>query len=151
MTQQTGPIRRRPQGSHSNIGLKERVSPPDPPGHIPSPPQSPAEVGGSGARGGGRRGLFRTHTGATPLCPPHAACIRCRPRAHRFTAFALPTPFSRETEVGRPFLPRGNTNVFKDENGTSGIEVGEEFPPKRLAKKSSPDRNLRAQKAQTIL
>lgn len=112
MTQRMGPVRCRPQGSHSNLGLKERVSPPDPPGHIPSPPQSPAEVGGSGARGGGRGGLFRTHCRATPLCLPHAACIRCRPQTHRFTAFCPPYPLCRETEVGRPFLPRGNTSII---------------------------------------
>lgn len=47
-------------------------------------------------------------------------------------------PHSREITEVKTFLPRGSSEVFKEENGTSGTEVEEFLPKKDWPREAAP-------------
>lgn len=55
----------------------------------------------------------------------------------RFVVFHS-LPHAREITEVRTFLPRGSSDVFKEENGTSGTEVEEFLPKKDLPREAAP-------------
>lgn len=55
----------------------------------------------------------------------------------RFVVFHS-LPHSKEITEVRTFLPRGSSDVFKEENGTSGTEVEEFLPKKDWPREAAP-------------
>lgn len=130
----TGPIRLTHQCSHGDLDLKDGVSP------KPSWPHFyglltlsalPPSVTHRGGRSWGTRGWEQRLPAPTSL-PSLSPASERRTWAHDDTLSATLSASRQGNQ--RTFLPRGSSEVFKEENGTSGTEVGEEFLPKKKKK-----------------